>query len=298
MMLTNTPTVKAYHWILAARPKTLTQSLVPIFLGVWLAKGSHEINWPIALFTALGALLIQVGTNLINDALDCKKGADTDERLGPQRAAQQGWFTMQQILIGGVVCFALAALCAIPLIIHGGPLLLAMAAICIAFSYLYTGGPYPLAYYGLGDPFVLLFYGIAAVSFTYYLQTGAFALTALIAGTQIGLLSTVLIAINNLRDIKGDLKACKYTLAARYGKSFARWEVTLLISSAYFLGLFWLLNGQWTAAVCPLATLPRAIKLINNIWRYDPGTVYNKFLADAALLHLSFGVLLAIGYNL
>lgn len=297
-MSTNTLSTKAYHWFLAARPKTLTQSLVPIFLGVWLAKGSHEINWSIVLFTALAALLIQVGTNLINDALDCKKGADTTERLGPHRASQQGWFPMEQVFIAGIICFALAALCAIPLILHGGPLLLAMVAICIAFSYLYTGGPYPLAYYGLGDPFVLLFYGVAAVSFTYYLQTGTFALIALVAGTQIGLLSTVLIAINNLRDIEGDLKARKYTLAVRFGKSFARWEITFLISSAYLLGLFWLLNAQWTAALCPLATIPQAIKIINNIWRHEPGTVYNQFLADAALLHLSFGVILAIGYNL
>lgn len=296
-MTTTTLSTKAYYWFLAARPKTLTQSLVPIFLGTWLAKGSHEIHWLIALFTALAALFIQIGTNLINDALDFKKGADTAERLGPRRAVQQGWLPMRQVLFGGFLCFTLAALCAVPLIIQGGLPILAMAIICIAFSYLYTGGPYPLAYYGLGDPFVLLFYGIAAVSFTTYLQTGVFSLTAFLAGTQIGLLSTVLIAINNLRDSEGDRQANKWTLAARFGHSFGRWEVTCLISAAYLLGLFWLVDGRWPATLCPLATLPQGIRLLSNLWRHDPSSAYNTFLADAALLHLSFGVLLAIGLS-
>ncbi len=297
-MDTQTLSTKTTHWILAARPKTLTQSLVPVFIGLWLARWTHEIDWIIAICTALAALFIQIGTNLVNDALDFKKGADTATRLGPLRATQQGWFTMKQVLNVGFLCFTLAALCAIPLVLKGGLILLVAAIVCISFSYLYTGGPYPLSYYGLGDPFVLLFYGIAAVSLTYYLQTGFFDPIALLAGTQIGLLSTVLIAINNLRDIDNDIKAHKHTLAARFGTQFARWEITALICCAYLLGLFWLIDDHWAAALCPLATIPQGIKIIVNIWHNGPDTIYNTFLADAAMLHLTFGVLLAAGYHL
>lgn len=297
-MQTKAVSTYIYHWVLAFRPKTLTQSLVPVFIGTWLAKGVKDPDWFITLFTALAAILVQIGVNLINDALDFKKGADTAARLGPSRAAQQGWFTAKQVLLGGFVAFALAAVCAIPLIFQGGPLVLATLIVILCCGYLYTGGPFPLAYYGLGDLFVVLFFGIISTTFVYFLQTETFGLDSLMAGLQIGFLSTALIAVNNLRDIEQDRQAQKKTLAVRFGKQFARWEITLLISFAYLLGLYWVFDGRWAAMVCPLATIPQAIKIIYNIWTHEPSKTFNEFFGATAFLHLSFGVLLGIGFQL
>src|SRR5438045_2814823 len=108
-------------WLLAARPKTLAAAVVPVLIGTSLAMNGHTpLHW-IAFLCALGgALFIQIGTNLVNDALDFKRGADTSERLGPLRVTQAGLLSANAVLIGAYVCFGLAALCGIPLIVRGG----------------------------------------------------------------------------------------------------------------------------------------------------------------------------------
>jgi len=88
-------------WVLAARPKTLAAAVVPVVVGFALARFAH---WPSFVFALLGALLIQVGTNFVNDALDFRKGADTHERLGPLRVTQAGLLSAEAVLRGAYVC--------------------------------------------------------------------------------------------------------------------------------------------------------------------------------------------------
>lgn len=285
-----------YAWFLASRPKTLTASLVPVLTGTALAF--HKIGgvqWIFSLYALLVALFIQIGTNLVNDALDFKKGADNKDRLGPKRVTQSGLLSMKAVMRGGILCFAVSMLFAIPLIFKGGIPLLCILLLSLLCGYLYTGGPYPLAYHGLGDFFVLVFFGFVATGAVDYIQTGSVGLTTLLAGGQVGLLSCVMIAINNLRDIKSDLSAGKLTLAARFGIRFGRLEITLLILLPFALNLLWLLAGSPQTAVYPLFLFPTALFLIRNIWNHDPSPVYNYFLGLAALLHFLFGLLLSLG---
>lgn len=286
---------KTQAWILATRPKTLTASLVPVLVGTLLARDAvTQIDWGIALFALLAAFCIQIATNFTNDALDFKKGADTEKRLGPMRVTQSGLLPMQQVLWVGFAAFGAALLFGIPLMIQGGWPIVLLLVISVLFSYLYTGGPYPLAYYGLGDLFVLLFYGLASTTAVYYLQTGTVEMIALLAGLQIGMLATVMIAINNLRDIEGDASVNKRTLAVRLGQKYAKWEITALIILPFLLNIGWLWMGYELAALLPLLTLPLAVKLTRSVLQTAPSRLYNTFLAWAALLHLAFGLLLAI----
>lgn len=283
-------------WLLAARPKTLTASVVPVLTGTALAF--HKIGgvqWALSAYALLVALFIQIGTNLVNDALDFKRGADQQDRLGPQRMTQSGLLNMKGVLIGGIVCFILAFLFAIPLMLKGGIPLVILVLLSILCGYLYTGGPYPLAYHGCGELFVLLFFGFVATGAVYYLQTNAFDLTALLAGLQVGLLSCVMIAINNLRDVKSDLRAKKMTLAARFGPHFGRLEIAFLVFAPFLINLLWLLEGAAQAAIYPLFLFPTAIFLVRNTSQHEPGVVYNYFLGLAALLHFLFGLLLSLG---
>lgn len=287
---------KIMPWVLAARPKTLTASLVPIIVGTALAKSlGATISFYLAVHALMAAICIQIGTNFINDALDFKKGADTSERIGPQRATQSGLLTMEQVFYAGFGFFALAVLFGIPLVLHSGIVLFIILALSIACGYLYTGGPKPLAYVGLGDLFVFLFYGLISTVAVCYIQTGTFEGKAVLAGTQIGLLATVLIAINNMRDHVQDEKANKLTLAVRCGVTFSRCEITFLIVMPYFISLFWIGNHGLFPALLPWVTYPLGLALIRNIWMNAPGPVYNQYLAKSALLHLAFGVFLAIG---
>lgn len=286
-------------WLLATRPKTLTASFVPFIAGTILAYSTGAaINW-FLFFSALGAALyIQFAVNLLNDAFDHTKGADSDRRLGPRRVLHAGLATRQQVYFAGISCLLLAFITAIPLIYHGGVMFLIIILFSMLSAYIYTGGPYALAYCGLGDIFVIIFYGWVATLSAYWLQAGNLSGLAILLGTQIGLLCTVLIAINNLRDIEEDAKSAKNTLAVRFGPTFARLEIAVLTIAPFLMNFIWLIYGYSFAATLPWLLFPLALALVVKIFHTPPSQEYNKFLGFAALLHLGFGALLSLGFLL
>jgi 1,4-dihydroxy-2-naphthoate octaprenyltransferase len=286
-------------WILATRPKTLSASVLPVLVGTFLAKSMiGQVDWSLAIFALFCALFIQIGTNLTNDALDFKKGADTTTRLGPIRVTQAGLIPFKHVLWAGFGAFGLAMLCGIPLIREGGWPLFVILTLCIVLSYLYTGGPYPLGYYGLGDLFVFLFYGLVTTLVVFALQTGYVNYPAILAGIQVGCLATALIGIANLRDINEDVLVGKRTLAVRLGLKGARIKITLLSLLPFALSLLWFQWGYSLAAGLPFLVLPLVHQNINALWTTDPSSEYNHFLARSSLAQLLFGILLAIGYGL
>ncbi|MBX3021008.1 MAG: 1,4-dihydroxy-2-naphthoate polyprenyltransferase [Bdellovibrionales bacterium] len=285
--------------LLTARPKTLAAAIVPVMVATALVKAEGLTVTPsISVFAVLSAIMIQIGTNFINDALDFWKGADKETRLGDARACQSGWFSPRTVLLMGLGCFATAMLLGLPLVYVGGWPIFWVGIASLLMGYAYTGGPYPLAYVGLGDLFVILFFGLVAVGGVYYLQTAGLSAGALVAGLQVGLLATVLIAINNLRDLDQDREVNKRTLAVRLGPKLGRLEVLLLILVAFVLNLYWLGQGAWLAFLLPLFALPPAIKVVLTLLRSQASREYNRLLAKAAFVHMLFGVLLSIGFVL
>ena len=285
-------------WILAARPRTLGAAIVPVLAGAALAFAAGNLD-PLA--TALiitCAVLIQIATNYFNDAIDHAKGADTPERLGPIRATNAGLLAPRSIMRGGVVCLVLAVLLSIPLVLHGGWPIVVIGLFSLFFAYAYTGGPFPLAYLGLGEIFVVLFFGIIAVAGTFYLNTLSWSIAALLAGLQIGLHSSVLLTVNNLRDIDSDRAANKRTLAARLGLTFARRENATLVMAPFVLGIAWLPIGFFWAFLLPLMTLPLAWWLARACLEAQSDRSVNQLLSQAAALHAAFGVLLSFGFLL
>jgi len=284
-------------WFLAARPKTLITSFAPIYTATLLAYfNGYPIHWMFSLSALIASLFIQIGTNLINDSLDFSNSKDTKMRLGPLRMTQTGLLSMKQVYGGGIACFGLALLFSVPLIMQGGtPLLIVLFASILA-GYLYTGGPYPLAYHGLGELFVVIFFGWVITASIYYIQTGTMNEEALVLGTQMGLLATTLIAINNFRDIVEDTQSDKKTLAVRFGATFARMEITCTILLPFILNLYWLSKGFILISLLPLIALPLAFLLILKVWKNEPSILFNQFLGFASLLQLSFGFLLSFGF--
>jgi 1,4-dihydroxy-2-naphthoate octaprenyltransferase len=283
-------------WIQAARPKTLTAAVAPIVASsAWVYSTDSEVRSSIVILALLASLFIQVATNFFNDALDFKKGADGRDRLGPQRLTATGVVNYRSMFHMALGSLALALLCGIPLVMQGGLPILYIGIAALFLAYAYTGGPFPLAYKGLGDLFVILFFGIIPVMGLIYLQMDVWPKQAVLLGTQIGLHCAVLIAINNLRDIDGDRKVGKKTLAVRLGKAGARNEIAILIFLPYLLGALWFYPGYSWAALLPLLTLPLAVKLVKSVFNTEPSAEYNRFLAMSAGLHLAFGLLLSIG---
>jgi 1,4-dihydroxy-2-naphthoate polyprenyltransferase len=282
-------------WLLAARPKTLPAAIAPVWVGSVLAY-SLTGNWSpgLAVCALISALLIQIATNLFNDALDFRKGADTPERLGPRRVTSSGLVPQEKVIRLGIISLAAACLVALPLIAARGWPMLAIGLPSLYFAFGYTGGPWPLAYRGLGELFVLIFFGLVAVSGTVFVNTGRwFWPESMLAGTQVGMLSTVLIAINNLRDVAEDFRSTKRTLAVRFGTTAARIEISLLCLLPPLLGL-----ALWHDARLsrwPLATLPLGAFIACRVWLTPPSAGYNKLLAAGGIQLLLFAIFFTLG---
>jgi len=271
-------------WLLAARPKTLGAAVAPVLAGSALGwkLGGQFCVW-LMLATLGSCMCLQIATNLFNDAVDHLKGSDTKERLGPVRITASGMMPAKTVLWVAVGFLALATALSLPLLIYRGWPIIAIGLPSLWFCYGYTGGPLPLAYRGLGELFVVLFFGLVAVTGSAFVQSGQWHLEAVIAGLQVGMLSTVLIAINNLRDVDEDTKSGKHTLAVRFGKAFARREIAGLHVTTALLCVYWLaVHRWWLAALLPLApVLLLGWKVSAGVARHEPSPLYNKFLAMA-----------------
>ncbi len=283
-------------WLLAFRFKTLTAALVPVLVGTCLslALGTFSNYW-ISLCALLSAFSIQIATNLLNDAIDFKKGADTKTRLGPQRATQMGWLSSKQVMAMGVLFLILAVAFGLPLVMRGGLPIVVLGLVSLFLAYGYTGGPFPLAYLGLGDLFVILFFGLFAVGGTYFLQALDFNGAAVVAGLQIGFLSTVLIAVNNLRDSDSDKKVNKKTLAVRFGDQFVKFEIFLLLILTYALNFYFLILYKKLYVLISFALLPLAGFIVGLVFMMEQKENLNKVLGLSALHQLLFSILLSIG---
>lgn len=286
-------------WFLAVRPKTLMAGAIPVLVGsLTTFRYLHEVEWGIVFCALMVSLLIQIATNLFNDAIDFKKGADTDERLGPIRVTQSGLLSQQQVIAGAVACLLLATLFVYPLVMQGGTIIAFLFLSALVFTYGYTGGPFPLSYLGLGEIFVIIYYGFAATMIAYYLQAGFLTWDSFVLALQMGFLTTNLIAVNNLRDIEEDRKTKKLTLAARFGVAFGRWEITLLSALPFLLNFYWYFSGRFFVFLLPFATLLIAVNLIRGIWTHSPSRIYNRYLGEVSMLLAFFGLMQILGMRM
>jgi len=268
---------------------------VPVAVGSALAARDHHFRLGPALAALWGAIFIQIGTNLVNDLGDFRRGADTGARLGPPRALAMGWLTEPEIRAGIVVSFLCATAAGITLAAAAGWIVVAIGIASITAGVAYTAGPWPLAYHGLGDIFVFLFFGIIAVCGTYYVESRTLSVDAMLASICVGALSTAILVVNNVRDLEGDRAAGKVTLAVRLGRSGARAEYLGLLAAAYLTPALLALSGRAGAwALLPLLTAPLAVAESRRVLRED-GPSLNAALLGTARLHALFGLLFATG---
>lgn len=216
-------------WVLALRLPTLPAAMAPVVAGAALAASMGRFVFLPAVAALTAALLIQVATNLANDVLDARKGADTEARVGPTRVVQAGLLSARAVWGMTLVTLGLALLVGSYLVWVGGWPILIVGLLSLFLAIGYTGGPFPLAYLGLGDLFAFLFFGPIAVAGTLWVQAQILSADALLAGVGIGSLVTAILVVNNLRDRETDQVAGKRTTAVRFGEAK---------SQAFYQGLF------------------------------------------------------------
>ncbi len=299
---------RARAWLIATRPQTLPAAAAPVAVGTGLAVRDGVFAALPALAALLGALLIQVGTNLANDYFDAVKGADTDDREGFTRVTQAGLIPPGQVRAATAATFGAAVLVGGYLVYVGGVPILVIGVASIASGIAYTGGPYPLGYHGLGDLFVFVFFGLVAVTGTYYVQAvtalaaplttvppGSVTATAVVVALPMATLSTAILVVNNVRDLETDREAGKRTLAVRFGYGVSRVEYLGCLLVAYAVPVVLWLTGFAPTVLAPLVTLPYAAVVTRTVLTERDGEALNPALEQTGRLLAGFAALFALG---
>jgi 1,4-dihydroxy-2-naphthoate octaprenyltransferase len=283
-------------WLMAARPRTLPAAVAPVLVGTALA-GEAGVFHPLTFIaTLVGAIFIQVGTNLSNDYSDARRGADTEDRLGPVRVTAGGLVPPRQVLMATWVSFGVAVLVGIYLVAVAGWELLLVGGASILAGVLYTGGPRPYGYEGLGELFVFAFFGIVAVTGSYFVQVKELPWEAFVLAVPVGLLAAAILMVNNIRDLETDRRAGKRTLAVRLGRHRARRLYALMVYVAFFLApLPWVLGSLSAWLLLPWLAMPLAVPLVRTVANRTDGPTLNAALARTGMLQLVFCLLLSGG---
>ncbi len=286
-------------WVLAVRPPTLTAAVVPVAVGTGVAL--RDGYWaPLAALAALvGALALQIGANFANDLSDFRRGADTEDRLGPPRATQLGLLTQRQVTTGILASFGVATVAGLYLVYVGGWPIIAIGLASMLAAVTYTGGPWPFGYRGLGELFVFVFFGVVAVAGTYYVQAGEVSGHVVAASIPVALTVTAILVVNNVRDIDTDRLAGKHTLAVYLGRKLARTEFVVVVAGAYLAAAgLWILGDFSGWVLLSWLSVPVAIVPGGAVLARTDGPSLNEALRSTARLHFVFGILLALGVAL
>jgi len=270
--------------------------VAPVLVGTALAISYDEFRPVTFLAALLGSVFLQIGTNLANDYSDARRGADTEDRLGPVRVTAGGLMPPRSVLVGTYVAFGVAVLAGVYLTAVAGWEMLLVGALSIVAGVLYTGGPRPYGYAGLGEVFVFVFFGLVAVVFTYYAQAEEFPWEAFVLAVPVGLLAAAILVVNNVRDLETDRRAGKRTLAVKLGRSRARTLFAVMLVLAFVVPLAIPLAGglSWWVLLVLLA-IPLVPSLYRTVATRTDGPALNDALASTGRLLAVFSILLSAG---
>lgn len=296
--------MKIKPWIEAFRLRTLPLALSNTIIGSCLAAADNKFRWAVFGLAALTTVLLQIMSNMANDYGDFVNGKDTHERIGPKRMVQSGEITPKTMLRGIIVIGILCAVSGVSLIVigtEGIPVtnmilfgLLGLAAIAAAIKY--TVGKNPYGYRGLGDIFVFIFFGLVGVIGTYFLHTQTFRWDILLPASAIGLLSTGVLNMNNMRDYEADKNAGKKTIVVAMGTNNAAFYHLFLVGGAALSAVIYTLlnfhsNWQWLF----LLSFPLLALNLKKTFTYDNALELYPELPRLSMASLVFALTFGIG---
>lgn len=280
--------------MIAIRPHTLPAAAAPVIVAWSIAYQQGGFGLVPALACLVCALLLQITSNLVNDVMDFKKGADSSARQGFPRVTQAGLLSPRQVWTGIAVVILLAAAAGSYLIWLRGWWALLIGGLAILFAIAYTAGPFSLAYHGLGDLFVMVFFGFAALCGSVYAILGVVPAISWLYAFNMGSLITAILVVNNVRDVESDRMAGRKNLVVVFGLEAAYWEYRLLLISPYLTLIPAAILIGNPFILLPWLTLPLALSLLSELLR-KVGVGLNPVLGKTAQLALYYGIVLALG---
>lgn len=291
-------------WIKAARLRTLPLAMSGILMGAALAYFDGVMNLKVTVLAIVTALFIQIFSNFANDFGDSQKGTDNANRIGPKRTVQSGEITPVQMKTGMIVLIILSLASGIWLIGEGTKglhlttflLFLAFGVTSLIAAYRYTAGRNPYGYAGFGDVAVFLFFGILPVVGTYFLNAHQISRYVFLPAISIGLFSSGVLNLNNMRDIENDRNSGKNTVVVRIGSSAAKIYHLVMISSGMIFAIIFAFSTnrsmfQWIF----LLAYPLFLNDLIQISRVDNPRNFDPFLKKLSLTTLLFTVLFGLG---
>jgi 1,4-dihydroxy-2-naphthoate octaprenyltransferase len=272
-------------------------SVIPVLVGSAVARSEGAHDTTVTVVCLVAAMLLQIGTNLANDALDFSRGIDTEHRIGPTRMTQAGLLSYRSVVTAAVGAFVLAVLCGVYLAMVGGIPIIVIGVAAIVAAVAYSGGPFPLSSHGLGEAAAFVFFGLVAVVGTAYLHTGRFGVMALMAGIPVGALISCLMIVNNLRDIDSDAAAGKRTLPVRLGAARTlRLHAYLVVVALVWPVVIFVGGDAGSGVFLCVGSVLLAVPAVRHLRMAETGEQFNRCLAESARLHAVYGLLLALGF--
>lgn len=284
----------AKTWLVAARPHTLSASVVPVAVGSALAAAQGAFSWHLFVLTLAGSVLVQIGTNFTDEFADHGATASLHKYLAPHKVIARGLLSGRAVKLGAAVVFGVATLIGVYLVSRTGWPLLVVCLVSLAAAYGYSAGPLPLGDLALGEAIVFVLMGPVMVMSTVYVQTAQWQALALWHSLPVGALVTAILVANNMRDAEEDRLIGRHTLVTVFGAGPVRSAYKALAALAYLSPLVALAAGWSTAWVLlPWLTLPLAIRALRLLPAEGDRDRLHLALRSTAALHGTYGLLLA-----
>ncbi len=284
------------EWFRLARPFSLTAATVPVFFGTALAYADGAFSWGPFVAMLLGSLLIQAATNMFNEFYDEQRGLDIEGAVGIAGSIVAGRVRARSVLLGALVCYTLALVCGIYLILVGGWPILVLGCLCALGGYLYSAGPRPIAYTPWSEATVFVFMGVLIVVIAYAVQAGGFPGYVPLAALPIGGPVAAILLANNLRDLVSDRRGGRRTLPIVLGR-----EPGILVYRALILEPYLAVGVLMAFGVVPLEcalvypSIFAALRLWGDVAKYSTPRRLDPVVKRTAGLHLVFGLLYTAG---
>jgi 1,4-dihydroxy-2-naphthoate octaprenyltransferase len=283
-------------WVKTARPFSLTAAVSPVLVGTAVAAYEGAFRFAVFLVTLLSCLFLQIAANYFNEYFDYHYGLDHSGSLGASTVIFRHEMTAKQVLAGGIGCIVIAAVLGLVLIYQVGPAIILFGLAGMAIAYFYSAKPFQFAIRGLGDILVYIAMGFLMTWGAYYVQIPRWSWLAFAASVPVGFLVVAILNMNNTRDIQDDVAVHKLTLPVRFGQLFGqRFHAFLLIGSYIAVTIFVLLHVLPFFSLLVWITFPLAFTNVRSVLAATDRTAFAIGIKRTAMLHLQFGVMLAIG---